>query len=202
MDKDFFRRDAITLARDLLGKYLVRKYEGEQIITKIVETEAYMGIEDKAAHVFNDKRTNRTEPLYQDGGCIYVYLIYGMYHCLNISANIEGVPQCVLIRAVEPVSPMNLISHNRYLKNYDELSSYQKKNICNGPGKLCKALKIDKELNFKSILDDELYILDNDEEIKKSDIIESKRVNIDYAQEAKDYLWRFYIKDNKHVSKK
>lgn len=202
MDKDFFRRDAITLARDLLGKYLVRKYEGEQIITKIVETEAYMGIEDKAAHVFNDKRTNRTEPLYQDGGCIYVYLIYGMYHCLNISANIEGVPQCVLIRAVEPVSPMNLISQNRYLKNYDELSSYQKKNICNGPGKLCKALKIDKELNFKSILGDELYILDNDEEIKKSDIIESKRVNIDYAQEAKDYLWRFYIKDNKHVSKK
>ncbi|MDU6115792.1 MAG: DNA-3-methyladenine glycosylase [Paeniclostridium sordellii] len=202
MDKDFFRRDAITLARDLLGKYLVRKYEGEQIITKIVETEAYMGIEDKAAHVFNDKRTNRTEPLYQDGGCIYVYLIYGMYRCLNISANIEGVPQCVLIRAVEPVSPMNLISQNRYLKNYDELSSYQKKNICNGPGKLCKALKIDKELNFKSILGDELYILDNDEEIKKSDIIESKRVNIDYAQEAKDYLWRFYIKDNKHVSKK
>ncbi|CEN77401.1 DNA-3-methyladenine glycosylase [Paraclostridium sordellii] len=202
MDKDFFRRDAITLSRDLLGKYLVRKYEGQQIITKIVETEAYMGIEDKAAHVFNDKRTSRTEPLYQDGGCIYVYLIYGMYHCLNISANIEGVPQCVLIRAVEPVSPMNLISQNRYLKNYDELSSYQKKNICNGPGKLCKALKIDKELNFKSILGDELYILDNDEEIKKSDIIESKRVNIDYAQEAKDYLWRFYIKDNKHISKK
>ena len=202
MDKDFFRRDAITLARDLLGKYLVRKYEGEQIITKIVETEAYMGIEDKAAHVFNDKRTRRTEPLYQDGGGIYVYLIYGMYHCLNISANIEGVPQCVLIRAVEPVSPMNLISQNRYLKNYDELSSYQKKNICNGPGKLCKALKIDKELNFKSILGDELYIMDNDEEIKKSDIIESKRVNIDYAQEAKDYLWRFYIKDNKHISKK
>ena len=97
---------------------------------------------------------------------------------------------------------MNLISQNRYLKNYDELSSYQKKNICNGPGKLCKALKIDKELNFKSILGDELYILDNDEEIKKSDIIESKRVNIDYAQEAKDYLWRFYIKDNKHISKK
>ncbi|MEG2869736.1 MAG: DNA-3-methyladenine glycosylase [Paraclostridium sp.] len=205
MNIEFFRRDAITVARELLGKYLVRRYDDKEIITKIVETEAYMGIEDKAAHVFGDKRTERTKPLYQDGGHIYVYLIYGMYYCLNISASIEDIPQCVLIRAVEPISNIDNISQNRYSKNYVDLTMYQKKNICNGPGKLCKALKIEKDLNLKSILGDELYIVDslngydNDEKIE---IIESKRVNIDYAQEAKDYLWRYYIKDNKYISKK
>ncbi|MEG2984215.1 MAG: DNA-3-methyladenine glycosylase [Peptostreptococcaceae bacterium] len=205
MDGEFFRRDAITIARELLGKYLVRRYGDKEIITKIVETEAYMGIEDKAAHVFGDKRTERTKPLYQDGGNIYVYLIYGMYYCLNISANIEGVPQCVLIRAVEPISPIDVISQNRYSENFIDLTSYQKKNICNGPGKLCKALKIEKDLNFKSILGDELYIIDNFDignDDQKFEIIENKRVNIDYAEEAKDYLWRYYIKDNKHISKK
>ncbi|WP_270647395.1 DNA-3-methyladenine glycosylase [Paeniclostridium hominis] len=205
MNIEFFRQDAITVARNLLGKYLVREYDDKKIITKIVETEAYMGIEDKAAHVFGDRRTERTEPLYQDGGHIYVYLIYGMYHCLNISANIEGIPECVLIRAVEPISEIDEISQNRYSKYYKDLSSYQRKNICNGPGKLCKALKIDKNLNFESILGNKLYIIDNvnlDNESNQFEIIESKRVNIDYAEEAKDYLWRYYIKDNKHVSKK
>ncbi len=205
MNIEFFRQDAITVARNLLGKYLVREYDDKKIITKIVETEAYMGIEDKAAHVFGDRRTERTEPLYQDGGHIYVYLIYGMYNCLNISANIEGIPECVLIRAVEPISEIDEISRNRYSKYYKDLSSYQRKNICNGPGKLCKALKIDKNLNFESILGNKLYIIDNvnlDNESNQFEIIESKRVNIDYAEEAKDYLWRYYIKDNKHVSKK
>lgn len=205
MNIEFFRQDAITVARNLLGKYLVREYDDKKIITKIVETEAYMGIEDKAAHVFGVRRTERTEPLYQDGGHIYVYLIYGMYHCLNISANIEGIPECVLIRAVEPISEIDEISQNRYSKDYKDLSSYQRKNICNGPGKLCKALKIDKNLNFESILGNKLYIIDNvnlDNESNQFEIIESKRVNIDYAEEAKDYLWRYYIKDNKHVSKK
>ena len=205
MNIEFFRQDAITVATNLLGKYLVREYDDKKIITKIVETEAYMGIEDKAAHVFGDRRTERTEPLYQDGGHIYVYLIYGMYHCLNISANIEGIPECVLIRAVEPISEIDEISQNRYSKDYKDLSSYQRKNICNGPGKLCKALKIDKNLNFESILGNKLYIIDNvnlDNENDQFEIIESKRVNIDYAEEAKDYLWRYYIKDNKHVSKK
>ncbi|MBC8632620.1 DNA-3-methyladenine glycosylase [[Eubacterium] tenue] len=205
MNIEFFRQDAITVARNLLGKYLVREYDDKKIITKIVETEAYMGIKDKAAHVFGDRRTERTEPLYQDGGHIYVYLIYGMYHCLNISANIEGIPECVLIRAVEPISEIDEISQNRYSKYYKDLSSYQRKNICNGPGKLCKALKIDKNLNFESILGNKLYIIDNvnlDNESNQFEIIESKRVNIDYAEEAKDYLWRYYIKDNKHVSKK
>ncbi|MBS6509652.1 MAG: DNA-3-methyladenine glycosylase [Paraclostridium bifermentans] len=204
MNVDFFRQDAITLSKQLLGKYLVRKYDDQEIIVKIVETEAYMGITDKAAHVYGDRRTDRTAPLYEDGGTIYVYLIYGMYYCLNISANIKDTPQCVLIRAVEPIKGIDEISINRYDKVYEELTTYQKKNITNGPGKLCKALKIEKDLNFKSVLGNELSVKDSIDNGKEEnfEIVESKRVNIDYAQEAKDYLWRYYIKDNKYISKK
>ncbi len=208
MNIDFFRNDAIFVAKNILGKFLIRRYEGKEIVTKIVETESYMGINDKAAHVYNDKKTDRTKPLYLDGGHIYVYLIYGMYYCLNISANIKNIPECVLIRAVEPIKGIEEISQNRYNKSYEDLSKYQIKNITNGPGKLCMALKIDKELNSKYILDDELYISDyyydeNNEKVyceNNFDIEESKRINIDYAEEARDFLYRFFIKDNKYVS--
>lgn len=208
LDKEFFRKNGLELSKYILGKFLIRKYEDRTIVTKIVETEAYMGIMDKAAHVYGDKRTDRTKPLYLDGGHIYVYLIYGMYYCLNISANKEDIPECVLIRAVEPIEGIEEISKNRFKKEYSKLTNYQKKNITNGPGKLCMALNIDKNFNCKSILGEELYISDfyyNDEGKKivsqeNFEIEESKRINIDYAQEAKDYLWRFFIKDNKYVS--
>lgn len=207
MDTDFFKKDGISVAKGILGKYLIREYDNKKIVTKIVETEGYMGISDKAAHVYKDKKTDRTKPLYLDGGHIYIYLIYGMYYCLNLSANIENIPECVLIRAVEPISGLEDISYNRFGKNYKNLSNYQKKNITNGPGKLCMALNINKDLNSKNILGHELYIsnfyYDGDKKIYSDNDFEietSKRINIDYAEEAKDYLWRFYIKDNKYVS--
>ena len=210
MNKEFLRQDGISLAKDILGKFLIRKYDGKTLVCKITETEAYMGITDKAAHVYNDKKTDRTTPLYLEGGHIYVYLIYGMYHCLNISANLKDIPECVLIRAVEPITELDKISFNRYKKNYKDLNTYQKKNITNGPGKLCMALDIDRSFNSKYILEGDLYISDfyideNGEKVFCDDgfkVVESKRVNIDYAEEAKDYLWRFYIKDNKYVSVK
>lgn len=210
MEKNFFENNGLYIAKNILGKFLIRKYEDTQIVTKIVETEGYMGIKDKAAHVYNDKKTDRTKPLYLEGGHIYVYLIYGMYNCLNISANLKDIPECVLIRAVEPIEGFEKISFNRYKKPYKELNSYQKKNITNGPGKLCMALEIDRSFNSKFILDGELYISDfyideNGEKVYSDDdfeVVESKRINIDYAEEAKDYLWRFYIKDNKYVSVK
>lgn len=207
MDKEYFKKDGLELAKSILGKYLIRNYDGKTIVTKIVETESYMGINDKGAHVYGDKRSERTKPLYLEGGRIYVYLIYGMYYCLNISANKENVPECVLIRAVEPIKGIEEISFNRFKKEYKDLTTYQRKNISNGPGKLCMALKIDKNLNAKSILENELYISDfyyeEDKKVysnEQIDIQTSKRINIDYAQEAKDYLWRFFIKDNKYVS--
>lgn len=210
LDKCFFQNDGLYVAKNILGKFLIREYDNMQIVTKIVETEGYMGIKDKAAHVYNDKKTDRTKPLYLEGGHIYVYLIYGMYHCLNISANVENIPECVLIRAVEPIIGFDKIAFNRYKKSYDDLSNYQKKNITNGPGKLCMALQIDRSLNSQYILDSDLYISDfyideNGEKVfadNDFDVVEAKRINIDYAEEARDYLWRFYIKDNKYVSVK
>ena len=133
-----------------------------------------------------------------------------MYHCLNISANVENIPECVLIRAIEPIIGFDKISLNRYKKSYDELTNYQKKNITNGPGKLCMALEIDRSFNSQYILDSDLYISDfyideNGEKVfadNDFEVVESKRINIDYAEEAKDYLWRYYIKGNKYVSVK
>lgn len=198
MDKDFYNVDSITLAKNLLNKFLVREYDNKKIVTKIVETEAYMGTIDKAAHVYNNKKSTRTAPLYLSGGHIYVYLIYGMYNCLNISANKENIPHCVLIRAVEPIDNIDEMSYNRFSKSYNELSNYQKKNLTNGPGKLCKALNIDRSLSGDSVFGSHLYIIDNDN--NDFEIVEDKRINIDYAEEYKDKLWRFYIKDNKYVS--
>lgn len=198
MDQDFYNVDSITLAKNLLNKFLVREYDNKKIVTKIVETEAYMGTIDKAAHVYNNKKSTRTAPLYLSGGHIYVYLIYGMYNCLNISANKENIPHCVLIRAVEPIDNIDEMSYNRFSKSYNELSNYQKKNLTNGPGKLCKALNIDRSLSGDSVFGSHLYIIDNDN--NDFEIVEDKRVNIDYAEEYKDKLWRFYIKDNKYVS--
>lgn len=207
LDRNFFRQDGIELAKSILGKYLIRKYEDKEIVTRIVETEAYMGVNDKGAHVYNNKKTQRTWPLYLDGGHIYVYLIYGMYYCLNLSANIEENPQCVLIRAVEPINNLDEISYNRYKKEYESLTNYQKKNITNGPGKLCMALRIDKNLNGKDILGNDLtikdYYYDGTNKVtcsKDFKVVSSKRINIDYAEEAKDYLWRFYVDNNKYVS--
>ena len=198
MKEDFFNVDSVILAKNLLNKYLIREYDNKKIITKIVETEAYMGVIDKAAHAYKNKKSVRTAPLYLSGGHIYVYLIYGMYNCLNIAANKENIPECVLIRAVEPINNFDEISFNRYSKSYDELNNYQRKNITNGPGKLCKALNIDRSLSGKYILGSELYIMDNEDE--NFEIVTDKRINIDYAEEYKDKLWRFYIKNNKYVS--
>ena len=190
--------NGIDLAKNLLNKFLVREYENKKIVTKIVETEAYMGVIDKAAHAYKNRKSTRTYPLYLDGGHIYVYLIYGMYNCLNLSANKENIPECVLIRAVEPIINLDEISYNRFLKPYEELTNYQIKNLTNGPGKLCKGLNIDRSLSGKDIFGKELYIEDN--KCDNFEIVEDKRINIDYAEEDKDKPWRFYIKNNKYVS--
>jgi len=198
LDKKFYNENGIILAKNLLNKFLIREYDNKKIVTKIVETEAYMGTIDKAAHTYKNRKSTRTDPLYLSGGHIYVYLIYGMYNCLNLSANKENIPECVLIRAVEPINDFDEISYNRFLKPYSELTNYQKKNLTNGPGKLCKGLNIDRSLSGKHIFGSELYIKDNTDD--GFEIVEDKRINIDYAQEDKDKLWRFYIKNNKNVS--
>ncbi|BBE30760.1 putative 3-methyladenine DNA glycosylase [Tepiditoga spiralis] len=194
LDKSFYMQDGITVSKSLLGKILVRKINNKYILCKIVETEAYMGPEDKASHAYNNKRTKRTETMFKEGGCSYVYLIYGMYNCLNIVVNKKDIPQAVLIRAVEPLNYLNTI------KTFRKIKSKRIYDLTNGPGKLCKALNIDKTFDgYDLIKGKELFIIDGSISNK---IKESKRINIDYAEEYKNKLWRFYIEENKFVSKK
>lgn len=193
LKKEFYLKNAEIAAKELLGKYLVREYEGKKIVCKIVETEAYIGPEDKACHAYNNRFTERTKVMFEEGGKAYIYFIYGMYYCLNIVVEREGKPEAVLIRGIEPVENIEEIKNNRSIKSKKE------QDLTNGPGKLCTALKIDKSLNGYDITQKgELYITEG-EEIEE--IITAKRINIDYAEEYKDKHWRFYIKGNKFVSK-
>lgn len=181
LPRDFYTIDAYNLGQKLLGKDLCIKRDEKILRFRIVETEAYGGAYDRACHAYNFKYTNRTKSLYLIGGCLYIYLIYGMYYMLNITANKENVPEAVLIRAVEPLN-------NDLVKT-------------NGPGKLCKTLMIDKTLNEIDLTTSDIIYIEDSGYIPK-EIVYTKRINIDYAKDDKDRLWRFYIKDNKYVSKK
>ncbi|WP_342366651.1 DNA-3-methyladenine glycosylase [Clostridium aminobutyricum] len=198
LTREFYNRDSVIVAKELLGKILVHEIDGQKIAAKIVETEAYMGIEDKAAHSYGGRRTPRVEVMYGGPGFSYVFLIYGMYYCFNIVTREAGTPQAVLIRAVEPMEGVDAMAQNRFKKAYNQLSKSQIKGLTNGPGKLCRALLIDKSLNGEDLCGSKLYVEEGQED--KGTIVSSKRVGIDYAEEAKDYLWRFYIKDNNYVS--
>ena len=201
LGSEFYARETLQVAKELLGKLLVHEINGVKIKGRIVETEAYIGSIDKASHGFGGKRTPRTEPLYGKPGIAYVYFIYGMYHCFNVITKEEGEPEGVLIRAVQPIYGLEEMSKQRFGKSYMELSKAQIKNLTSGPSKLCIAFNIDKECNKQDLCTSNLYI-EEPEEMDKFEIIETKRVGIEYAEEAKDFLWRFYIKDNPWVSVK
>lgn len=198
LDRNFFREDTLVVAKKLLGKVLVRKIDKFELRARIVETEAYLGINDRACHTFNDNKTDRNKIMYMDGGTVYVYQTYGIHFLLNIISSKKEVPEGVLIRAVEPLDNFDIFSMNRFNKKFENLSAYQRKNLTNGPAKLTKALKIDKSFNGRDIFSDKLYIDCAKEDFE---IVESKRIGIDYAKEARDYLYRFYIKNNPYVSK-
>lgn len=196
--REFFDRDTLEVAKDLLGKIIIRKDNNIIYKARIVETEAYMGIEDRACQTFGNKKTNRNKIMYEDAGTIYIYQTYGIHYLMNFITRDNNHPEGVLIRAIEPLSEIDNFSLNRFGLKYENLSPYQKKNLTNGPGKITKALSIDKKLNGKNLFTENFYIEDD---LKDFQIITDKRIGIDYAKEAKDYPYRFYIKDNHYVSK-
>lgn len=196
LDREFYKQDAVSAAKNLLGKLLIREIEDELIITKIVETEAYLGAEDKASHAFANNRTERTKVMFKEGGYAYIYLIYGMHYLLNIVTGKENSPEAVLIRALEPLEGFDLLKKNRKIKS-DKLAD-----LTNGPGKLTQALNIDKNFNNYDLVEGDILYLGEDSENKESPVIKSaKRINIDYAEEYKDKEWRFYINDSLFLSK-
>lgn len=190
---EFYMDDSIHVAQRLLGKVLVHETADGIVRCRIVETEAYMGVLDKGSHAYSGKITPRTATLYEEGGIAYVYLIYGMYHCMNVVVNVKGLAQGVLIRALEPIQGIELMKKRRNIDNV--------KNLCNGPGKLCTAMNITKKENGVNLIESPLYLEEPETDIP-FEITAAKRINIDYAEEAKDFLWRFYIKDNPYVSVK
>ena len=199
LTEEFFLHDTVTAARELLGCYLVRVDGGETMVCRITETEAYVGAIDRACHAFGGRRTRRTETLYAAPGTAYVYLIYGMYSCLNFVTGPEGEASAVLIRGCAPVYGSLAAARRRF--GTEALSAYQRKNFMNGPGKLCKGLSIDRSLNALPLENDVLYLAHDLPEYgleRRPDEISfhtGKRIGIDYAREAVDFPWRFWTEE-------
>lgn len=188
----FCRMPTEQAARRLLGMRLVRETPEGVIMGSIVEVEAYGGTEDAGSHI-SRAVTDRTKIMAETPGLAYVYIIYGMHHCLNVVAHVDGAAGAVLIRAVEPLSGVELMQRRR--------GAVRERELCNGPGKLCQAFGITKELNGHCLTEPPLYLAGG-ETIAEDAIEATKRINIDYAGEAKEWPWRFYIKENRYVSRK
>ena len=200
LSRQFYRGDTVETARQLLGKYLVRRLEGETLVCRITETEAYVGRCDKACHAYNYRKTDRTATLFLEPGRAYVYLIYGMYHCLNFVTEPEGEPAAVLIRGGEAIAGRETMSRLRYGKPFEELTSYQRKNFLNGPGKLCKALSLTRADDRTDLTGDTLFVCDSPADLglpcptpAKEKICSGPRIGVDYAEEARDFPWRFWL---------
>jgi DNA-3-methyladenine glycosylase len=201
LSREFYTRDdTLQIAQDLLGKVLVVPNEtGERVSGTIVETEAYLGAIDKAAHSYGNRRTKRTETMFAQGGTVYIFFIYGMYFQFNVVVGAVDTPHAVLIRAVEPFENVEIMRERRRLKSKNPLAKMLDKNLTSGPGKLCIALGIDKVFNNQSLLGDKVWLeAGNDSELEISC---GKRIGIDYAEEFAEKPWRFWIKDNQFVSR-
>ncbi|MBA2334414.1 MAG: DNA-3-methyladenine glycosylase [Blastocatellia bacterium] len=192
---DFFvRKDTLHIASDLLGKLLVVSNEtGERVSGMIVETEAYLGEIDKAAHSFSGRRTARNEITYAEGGHVYVFFIYGLYYQLNFVCSHIDDPSVVLIRAVEPVEGIEIMRTRR--------GKMPDKNLTSGPGKLCIAFGIDKSFNGEDLLGDRIWV-EEYKNFSRDEIVSGKRIGVGYAEEFAEMPWRFWLTNNLFVSKK
>lgn len=189
------RKDVVKIARDLLGKIVVTNFDGKITSGKIVETEAYVGIIDKASHAFSGKRTARNEHMYASAGTAYVYICYGMHQMLNIVTNQKEIPDAVLIRSIEPVNGIEIMMERTGKKISD-------KTITRGPGNVGKSLGIYKHHSGLNLLDEEIYLLDNEEIIPDEQIGVSKRIGVESAGADALLPYRFFVKGNKYVSGK
>ena len=206
LKSDFFTQETSQVAVELLGQTLVRNLEKNQFLKgKIVETEAYLGFKDSSCHSFSGKITRRTEVMYRQGGCSYVYFTYGMYHCFNIITAKKGQPEAVLIRALEPLAGMEIMQKNRKTTDVE--------NLTNGPGKLCQALQITRDLNAFPLNAEHLnaqhlngenhqLYLERGKNIPQSQIAVSHRIGLSPLKDSCYWPLRFYIKNNLFVSRR
>jgi len=192
LPREFFCRDPVTLAKSLLGKLLVHETLEGRISGMVVETEAYLGREDKASRGYGGRRTPKMEPLYRDCGLLYIYPVHA-YAMLNVTAAPPKEPNAVLIRAVEPVEGIDLMKKNRG-------SEIKLEKLCAGPGRLTKAFGITLDFNGISVEEGPIYF-ESYREVSPEDIVATKRIGVDYAEEHADLPLRFYIKGSRYVSR-
>lgn len=188
------RKDVIQIARELLGKVVVSNINGKITSGRIVETEAYVALIDKASHTFGGRRTPRNEHMYADAGTTYIYICYGMHQMLNVVTNKKGIPDAVLIRAVEPIEGIDTMLKRTGKPKADFT-------LTKGPGNVGKALGISKLHSGLLLMGDELFIYEDDKSrIAEDSIGKSKRIGVESAGEDALLPYRFYIKGNRFVS--
>lgn len=193
LSREFFARPVLRVARALIGKLLVHDSAHGMALGRIVETEAYRGPEDLAAHTANGRRTRRNEPMWGEAGRAYVFQLYGMHWAFNVVTGGVGEPHAVLVRAVEPLEPTELLARRRGI-------APSRRELTNGPGKLCAAFGIDGALSGVDLCDgSRLFIADAP---RVSDVGRSSRINVDYAGDWADVPWRFFERGNRYVSVK
>jgi len=192
LPRSFYTRPTLLVAKDLLGKIIVRRVGRTILSGKIVEVEAYLGAKDPASHAYRGK-TKRNEVMFHEGGLLYVYFTYGMHFCANVVTGKKDIGEAVLIRAIEPLVGVEAMKRNRGAaeKRLTEV------NLTNGPAKLCQALGIERKENGTDLLGDKIFLTDG-ESMSKSDIGTSVRIGI---TQGRDKRWRFFVKNNEWVSR-
>ena len=195
LDLQFYQSNNILdIGKFLLGKILYTNISNKITSGMIVEVEAYLGATDKACHSYNNKKTKRTELMFETGGVSYVYLCYGIHSLFNIVVGEKDNPCAILIRAIEPIDGINIMFERR---NFNKLTNQ----LTNGPGKLTQSLGITDKVNKKSLISNLIWVEDHNIKILKKDILSSPRIGVDYAGKDAKLPYRFYIKNNQWVSK-
>jgi DNA-3-methyladenine glycosylase len=196
LDHSFYdRKDVVQIARELLGKILVTQLDGIRTSGRIVETEAYNGVEDRACHAFGGRRTARSEHLYGGPGTVYVYICYGMHHLFNVITNKKDVPHAILIRALEPLEGIDYMLKRSGKPTADYT-------ITKGPGNLSRALGMSKIHTGGDLYSEEIFIEDDGLRYKKNEILITKRIGVESAREDAELPYRFIVKGNPYVSAK
>ena len=192
----FYRqKNVCAVAKGLIGKVLVTHFKGVITAGRIVETEAYNGVADKASHAWNGRRTQRTETMYLEGGVAYVYLCYGIHHLFNVVTNEADIPHAVLLRAVEPILGIETMLKRTGKVKLDY-------SLTRGPGNMSKSMGILVKHNALGLQSDELSIVDDGFSVRPSQILATPRIGVDYAGEDALLPYRFILKDNPYVSGK
>jgi DNA-3-methyladenine glycosylase len=193
LPRDFYLRDTVSVARNLLGCVIVRKLGRQTLSARIVETEAYLGANDSASHARRGLRSPRNESMYLTGGHLYVYFTYGMHYCMNVVTQEADIAEAVLLRAAQPLRGIESIRERRP-------KARREVDLMNGPGKLCAALGIDRALDGAPLDGASLSILSRDIVIADDDIAVSARIGVDGSGEAAGWPLRFFLAGNRYVS--